>query len=175
MALLVQGACVSFALSLDSEMRQKLRQLRQGIEHRTRQDEEQDGFPLRLGLAEPSGDAALIATCLDDVFSAQEQRVLVHSLNELLGLAKLGLDRTRIALKSLFQLGLLSGGAAAIFILAVGTFERAAWTLAGAGGVFSLISSLVSVSVAKRAHRRARSFADLVQKLSPELKGSSDG
>jgi uncharacterized membrane protein len=112
---------------------------------------------------------------LDSIFLSPEKRAVVHSLNELLSLAKLGLDRTRIALKSLFQLCLLSGGAVALFILAIGAFGRAAWTLAGVGGFFAVISSLVSVFLVKRAHRRARSFAQLVQKLSPELKGPSDG
>jgi hypothetical protein len=142
-------------------MNQRLQLLRQGIERRT----QRENFTPHQKLVGLSSDATLIEDCLDDLFLSEEQRVLVLSFNELLSLAQLGLDRSRIALKSLSQLSLLSGGAAGIFILAIGTLERAAWTLAGLGGTFAIISSLVSLFVARRAHRRARSFAELVQKL----------
>lgn len=169
LALIVQGSCVLFALSLDSELNRTLQLLRQGIEVRTRS--EAVGAPTgndRPNIAAATSltrEGLLIEECLDDIFSSSERRVVVLSLNELLSLAKMGIERSRMALKSLPKLGLLAGGAGAIFVLAAGAFEPASWAYAAASGFAAMVSSLVSRIVSKRAGRRAHFFAELVQKL----------
>jgi hypothetical protein len=157
---------VLFAFRVRGELRVFGEELRAALEKHSSSDGEAYGRAETV-LARSTKDPALVEMnqALDEIFLGQDQRARVLAMNELSTLFDHVHERARLIRSALPRIPILSGAAAAIFVLALGVFAEAAWPWAGLAVTLGFLTSL-AVSVASRgAHRSAQQIRNLLEVL----------
>lgn len=156
--------CSWFALRQAQTTGTELKALLGGIEVRTRETEEPEASS-----ANPRAEAEL-GELLDDAILSESHATAVLAANEITSRADLARSSNRFLARGLPRICVLSGGAGAFLIAAVGSFEERAILLAVGSFGLGLFGS-VSVQVALRRGRKvAGQFADVAAVLANQVR-----
>jgi hypothetical protein len=162
LVLAVCGGSLLVALREKGRNLRDVSELVAGVELHTRESQE----PASQREEEISED---MNELLIDIVGAEKHAVAVLAVNELTGRASLARARSQSLARGLSRICLLSGGAGAFAIAALGAFERGALILAMGAFGLGLISAFMTHGLSTGARRHAKKFADLTDLLARQV------
>jgi hypothetical protein len=144
--------------------------VRRGIERRTRDDE-----PSLPSGEEASGSDTEWSELLDDAIFSERRALSVLAANEVTARADLLRSENKSLLKGLPRIAMLSGGAGAFTLAAVGRFEEQALIYALASFVVGFLTSSSTSLLLRRGRRAVTEFAGLAEALSRQVSARFSG
>lgn len=168
--LLVLSVCAGSLVVAVNEQRRIARDVQElvaGVEIQTRDGGDRDGgVRADVSSTDISQD---VEELLADIIGADRHAVAVLAVNELTGRASLARGRSQSLARGLSRICLLSGGAGAFAVAALGAFDRRALVLAGGAFGLGLVSAFLAHALSSRARRHAKKFAELTDVLARQV------